>query len=256
MSNISEMDNDRKIELAKNAVRYKLLRVYEERGINASLDMSDKFLNEAAKSGKELGIDDFGKIIRGELSELYAEIYLRDYVKKHKNSFYVKSLCFPRVDGKDGYTELDLTLFTSKFVFVLECKSYSGEKTLTNEGCMNVKGRTSYNVFSQNRMHLTNLDPYIKMCRLKSVREGGKPYILAMFSYSKDDIKDLREKEWKKKFRLLTESNIGEYLENISKTDIIWDVQKLYDVVSKLQSVSEENKKKHIELSKRGVYNG
>lgn len=245
------MDNDKKLELAKDAVRKKLLCVYESRGLQDSLAMSDKFLNEAAKTGKELDIQDFGKIIRGELSELYAEICLREYVNKHRNSFYVKSLCFKKSDGKDGYTELDLTLFTSSFVLVLECKSYSGEKTLTNEGCMNIKGRTSYNVFGQNRMHLSNLDPYIRNCRLKTVKDGGKPYILAMFSYSKDGIKDLRDEEWKRKFRLLTEENIAEYLDNINKNDKIWDVRKLFQIVSKMQESSEENKKKHIALLKQ-----
>ena len=47
------MDNDKKLELAKDAVRKKLLCVYESRGLQDSLAMSDKFLNEAAKTGKE-----------------------------------------------------------------------------------------------------------------------------------------------------------------------------------------------------------
>ena len=238
------------LEIAKDSVRLKLLKVYEERGLQASLQMTDQFLKEAAKAGKELDINDFGKIIRGELSELYAEVCMREYVKRHKNSFYVKSLCFPRADGNEGFTELDMTLFTDKFVLVLECKSYSGQKNLTDEGCMNVKGRTSYNVFSQNRMHLANLDPYIRKHRLKTVEDGGKPYILAMFSYSKEPIMDLRDDEWKNKFRLLTEENIESYLNDVSKNKIIWDIHGLYDTVSKIQKKSKINKEKHIELSK------
>lgn len=245
------MTSEEKLEIAKDAVRYKLLKVYESRGLQASLDMSDRFLNEAAKTGKELDIDNFGKIIRGELSELYAEICLREYVKTHKNSFYVKSLCFPRSDGKQGYTELDLTLFTDKFVMLVECKSYSGQKTLTNEGCMNVKGRSSYNVFSQNRMHLVNLDAYIRKHRLATLEDGGKPYILCMFSYSKDPIDDLRTEEWKTKFRLLTEETMVDYLDAISKTNKIWDIKGLHTTVGLMNQHSAENKKKHIELSKK-----
>lgn len=249
------MTNDEKIKIAKDSVRMKLIKVYESKGLQASLDMTDKFLLESTKAGKNLGIDNFGKIIRGELSELYSEICIREYVNNNKNSFYVKSLCFPRSDGKDGYTELDLTLFTEKFVLVLECKSYSGQKTLTNEGCMNVKGRSSYNVFSQNRMHLSNLDAYIRRCRTKTVDGGGKPYILAMFSYSKDDIEDCRIDEWKCKFRLLTERNINDYLNSISKNDHIWDVKLLWKVVSKMQQRSSEFMEKHIINSKSNSNN-
>jgi len=246
--------NEELLEKAKDIIRYKLLLVYEKRGIQASLDMADQFLLEAAKTGKEFNIDDFGKIIRGELSELYAEVCMREYVKHHKNSFYVKSLCIPRVDGKgkfSGYTELDMTLFTPQFVMVCECKSYSGQKTLTDEGCMNIKGRTSYNVFSQNRMHLTNLDAYIRRHRLKTLAEGGKPYILCMFSYSKESINDLRTDEWKQKFRLLTEHNMLDYLDGITKSDVIWDAKGLHSTVAKLHEKSAENKKKHIEMSKK-----
>lgn len=242
--------NEVLLDKAKDIIRYKLLLVYEKRGLAASLGMADQFLGEAAKTGKEFGIDDFGKIIRGELSELYAEVCMREYVKHHKNSFYVKSLCFPRADGRDGFTELDLTLFTQKFVMLCECKSYSGQKNLTDEGCMNIKGRTSYNVFSQNRMHLSNLDPYIRKHRLKTVGDGGKPYILCMFSYSKEAIEDLRTEEWKQKFRLLTEENMLSYLDSISKTEIIWDIKGLHDTVSKLHAKSADNKVKHIEISK------
>ena len=248
------MDNDSILEKAKEAVRYKLLLVYERRGLQASLNMADQFLDEAAKTGKEFNINDFGKIIRGELSELYAEICMREYVKYHKNSFYVKSLCIPRVDGKgklSGYTELDMTLFSPQFVMVCECKSYSGKKTLTDEGCMNVKGRSSYNVFTQNRMHLVNLDPYIRKHRLKTVEEGGKPYILCMFSYSKEDINDLRTEEWKNKFKLLTEKNVLNYLDNISRNDIIWDSQGLFKTVSELNKNSSKNKERHIKMSKK-----
>lgn len=246
------MGDDNKIDIAKDAVRYKLLRVYELRGLDASLKMSDEFLNEAASVGKELGIDNFGKMIRGELSELYAELCLREYVKNHKGSFYIKSLCFKRMDGRDGFTELDLTLFTKFFIMAVECKSYSGEKTLTNEGCMNVKGRTSYNVFSQSRMHINNLNYYIQKYRLQTVKDAGKPYIMVMFSYSKDYMEDLRTKEWKKKFPLLTENNINDFLDNICKTEIIWDINKLYKLVTNMHKESAENKKKHIELmSKR-----
>ena len=248
------MTNEEMLEKAKDIVRYKLLLVYEKRGVEASLDMADQFLLEAAKTGKEFGIDDFGKIIRGELSELYAEVCMREYVKNNKNCFYVKSLCIPRVDGKgkfSGYTELDMTLFTPRFVMVCECKSYSGQKTLTNEGCMNVKGRSSYNVFSQNRMHLENLNAYIQRHRLSTLEEGGKPYILCMFSYSKDAIEDLRTDEWKQKFRLLTEFNMVSYLDSISKEKVIWDINGLHQTVSKLHRNSAGNKKRHIEMTKK-----
>lgn len=244
------MVNEDKLETAKEIVRRKLLLVYEKRGVQASLNMADSFLKDAAKTGKEFGIDDFGKIIRGELSEIYAEVCMREYVNTHKNSFYVKSLCFPRADGKSGYTELDLTLFTQRFVMVCECKSYSGQKNLTDEGCMNIKGRTSYNVFAQNRMHLINLDPYIRRARLQSVEKGGKPYVLCMFSYSRDPIIDLRSDEWKSKFALLTEENMLKYLESLGGMDVIWDIRMLNSIVSKLHARSAENKIKHIQMSK------
>ena len=243
--------NEELLEKSKEAVRYKLLLVYQKRGLQASLGMADQFLKEAAKAGKDHGIEDFGKIIRGELSEIYAEVCLREYVKTHKNSFYIKSLCFPRADGKEGFTEIDLTLFTPRFVMLIECKSYSGQKTLTNEGCMNVKGRSSYNVFSQNRMHLANIDAYIRRYRLKSVEDGGKPYQLCMFSYSKEPIEDLRSTEWKNKFRLFTEENMLGYLNSLDSLDVIWDIKKLYDCISEMHKHSEENMKKHIAISKK-----
>ena len=75
------MSDEEKLQIAKDAVRVKIIRVYEDRGLKASLDMSDRFLEEAAKTGKELDITDFGKIIRGELSEIYSEICL--FAKLH-----------------------------------------------------------------------------------------------------------------------------------------------------------------------------
>ena len=127
---------------------------------------------------------------------------------------------------------------------LIECKSYSGEKTLTNEGCMNVKGRTSYNVFSQSRMHLVNLDKYISRCKLST---ANKPYILCMFSYSKDAIEDLRTEDWKSKFRLLTECNMLEYLESLRKEEVLWNTKLLHKVITRLSADSDANRIRHIE---------
>lgn len=68
----------------------------------------------------------------------------------------MKSLCIARTDGKEGFTELDLTLFTPNKVYLFECKSYSGKKRLIDEGLMVTDRFAPFNVYKQSIMHLDN----------------------------------------------------------------------------------------------------
>lgn len=232
-------------------IRDYILNSYEKNGYEYAFKIAQAYMNDSTNTQRDLGVKDFATTVRGELSEIFLEVCIRDFVAKHKNTFYVKGLCIERKDGKPGFTELDLTLFTSKRIFLFECKSYSGKKRLIDEGTMVTERFAPFDVFKQNRMHLDNFRKHIDSARLKDLT-AGKPYSISMFSFNNEDILDLRTEEWKLKFPLNLETTIQDWLEENANPSIedLWDIKKVYSIVSVLEKSSEANFKKHLEISK------
>ena len=259
-------DND-KVEMLKKVIRVKILKVYEERGLQESIKVAKSYLNEAAKVGKQFNINDFGRLIRGELSEIYAEACVREYVKTHKNSFYVKGLCIPKCDRNTGkivqgqFNELDLTLFTEKMIILIECKSYSGSTKLVDEGTLVSGNGRAVDVYNQSVAHLMSLNFQISKYKLISTRDtGAKGYILCMFDFSTgDNALDKRTDEAKRKFPLLNQDTFNNFISDLDKGSSkvfprMWDIQKLSPFIKELHKDSEKNMELHLMRMKSKEY--
>jgi hypothetical protein len=226
-------------------LRRVLLGIYEEHGLVEAKKKAMEFLAESPKAAKKVNMKDFVGIFRGELAELMLQIHLKEYIRTHKDCFYTKGLTIPRTDGRAGFTEIDLVLYTSSCVYLFECKSYVDEKILIDK-CLLVRKRFKpTDIYAQSALHLKNLKGYIDGARKVGLDEG-KPYGLIFFSLSTDKLIDEREEEWRIKVPALDEETLFPYLKSNWSKKQIWDVGKLYAIVQDLQKTSDKNFKVHV----------
>lgn len=236
-------------DLMKQEERYTLLYLFHNFGKDTALRKANQFLIESNAVKKELGAGDADRIFRGELAEIVLEGFLRKYIDEHPETFYVKSLCIYTDTNTLGTTEMDLCLFTKHKIYVFECKSFYGEKTVTDECTIHCKTlKSPKNVFKQNEMHAKALTDKIKEYCL----EKTSCVKLCLFQYSEKDTIDKRTTENKNKMIILDENNIEELLTSIdSDNKIRWDVSSCYSKVKSLHSQSSEVFKEH--LTRLGV---
>lgn len=238
-------------EQKKSNVRNVLLKIQDEFSTKEAKYKLMQFYRET----RLLKNKDAGAELRGELSEIYLQLCVREFVKNNPNTFYIKGLTLNKKVGRAGFTELDLTLFTPKCVYLFESKSYS-IKTFIEDKCLLVaERRMSYNVYGQSEMHLKNLKYYINNARVHN-REDLHPYKIVLFSLTDYEVIDKRDDKWKETIPFLDKNNIDKYMldkcnvKDIKKSDVLWDINKLYYIVSRLKSLSDNNFNKHIKSMK------
>lgn len=235
-------------EKMKKVLRNYLIELYKEKGLNVAKNKIMEFLQDSNKDADEVGVHEVAGHFRGELCENLLEIYLMDYVSKHKDTFIVKGLCFEKENGQ-GYTEMDLTLFTKARIYFFECKSYMGEKTLTDRCTINRKKYGSHDVFSQSKLHIDNFIPKVKYASCRNPNSKVKPMKIIYFGLSLDKTIDKRTKENQESIPFLHENNIEEYLKSTdSLTTVNWKIKELYDIVYKLNQTSNAKFKKHVKI--------
>lgn len=216
--------------------RNNLLLKYERDGIIEFKNYCVDLVSELEKKrGQEFNV------LRGELAEVLLEALLRnlcDIFDKYGIKYeLIKNLAIIKrgSNGKLYSSEIDVCLCTEYRCYLFEVKSYKGKKTLTDE-CL-LHGFKDMDIHKQSTLHLDFFRENFDDCRFTFI-EGRKnipkPYKLIFFEFSKDGVKDLRNREWKERVPLITYDNFHKFfIGELSNKVVQWDLIKLRKTLSK-----------------------
>lgn len=217
---------------------------------------SQKTINVARKM---LTSKNSSPLIRGELCEAVLTILLQRFIEdnnlKKKGWFISKGMYLKDLDNPDSsyITELDITLFTPRQIYMFECKSYKGAKTLKDECSIYVKrnGKTSLakDVYDQQFKHFTALLKYVKPF-LNNVKSPVAPFKIIYFDFSDGDIKDVREDKYKVRMPLVDENTLYSLFDNYNSIPDYWDIKGIYKVVQIVNKNKNKLDKKHLSYVK------
>lgn len=232
-------------------VKNKTEEVIRKYSKGKDMETVKKVCYEILKSSNSSGV------IRGEICECLLVMLLEDYIKKNNKRDWVlaKGLILKDLDRPESNysTELDVTLFTPKMIYLFECKSYRGEKKLTKECTLSTKSGKSWtkrvDVFDQHKKHFVCLYKYVKKFRVNKDK-NAKCFKIIMFDFSIDGIKDNREEKFKCLMPLLDENNLYSLFDNYDSLDDNWDMKYISQVVKKLKEVSPKRTQKHLDYVK------
>lgn len=230
-------------EKIKNRTRQLLIDLYSKKGKGFFLEVAEYMLSERGTS----------PTIRGELCEVVLEVLLMDYIKTHPDMcstwIITKGMILMDLDNKTDYkTELDLVLSTPKRLYVFECKSYSGKKTLTDKGTLNtMKGNKishSFDVYSQHEKHYALLFRTLSPFLLDNVKID-KPYQILLFTFDSGSIQDLRTKEYRSLFSWKTKDNLYKLFNTYKELPDQWDMPYVKEALDKIVKNQKKLTKHH-----------
>lgn len=225
----------------KDATRLMCLQYYETRGIKALDNKLLQLITECESPGYT---PRQRSDIKGELAEVAVECHIREAQKTAVNLAYLKGLCFA-IGSRT--TEIDLLMCTPYCIYLFECKSFSGKKTLTDK-CF-LKGRSSSkDVYEQSKYHLDmlykHLFPY-----LRNKDKSQPPFKLVLFEFSSDACEDKRTDANKALVPLLTLADLDSWLDKqlhfSSKPS--WDFMPVLDKLKDMNSTSGKTFERHME---------
>lgn len=216
--------------------RTAVLNLYQHNG----LDAADKKVRELllqCETQKNNTLE--RSTIKGELSEIALEYHLLHWFNWSSYMLMIKSLCIKSKTSK-ATAEIDILLATPCRIYLFECKSFKGSKTLTNE-CFLQGASSKKDVFDQSKYHLQILEQHLADCRFVKTA-SPPPYQLILFELSSDDITDMREDKWKRTIPLLTLNTIDDWFKTEFQKggNIIWNYDTLCKRLLKLNETSEK----------------
>lgn len=201
------------------------------------------------KTGRCKDDANFAYELHGEICETVLEMLLEEYVKAKPECSMQKSLIlWNRKRPDNGFlTEIDWTLFAPESVYIFECKSYSGKKTLTGNGLMTRENGKQYDVYQQSIIHKETLYDWIE----GFVLPGKCPLIqMCMFNFSQGVLDDQRSRSAKIEMPVLDEGNLLSFLKAESSAEKVWNVKLLQQAGEKLAKKSESLRKTHLQYVK------
>lgn len=231
-----------------NITRDAVLKIFHEKGLKAADNKVRELLLQCEQWRDN--VEQRGAI-KGELSEIGLECHLLWWMQQVPFLTCCKSLCIKSKES-NATAEVDILLLTPYRIYLFECKSFKGHKTLTKE-CY-LKGKSSEkDVYEQSKYHLKILDEHLAACRT-SFRTKVSPYKLALFELSSDDIEDTRTDKWKHTIPALTLDSFDKwmYKELTTPGQVQWDYNRTYDTLCRLDSKSVQMFKYHMQkINKR-----
>lgn len=245
-------DKDKKMIQFKINLRNKILSIYKEKGYVHAVKTTKNIIENANKKTKNLGDKSLAVNTRGECCEILLELQILEFARKHNLPWILsKGLTIRRKDRKKGQTtELDLTLFTPSRIVLLESKYRMGKIKLIDKCTIVPSYGNVTDVYKQNIMHLDNLRYYLAdaIINLKL----GSPFAIALYVEETKRVDDQRNEKYKKLVPLIGEENIEQYLKSIASMKYkIWDIMKIKDIITKLDSESDSLFEEHIERVKK-----
>lgn len=227
----------------KDNVRAKILVIYQSQGLEAAKQACKTLMRQVYTIKDN---PDLRNAVKGEICETILECFLIDIQKRCSPSILSKSLCI-RNPNTGLTTEMDITFFTPNRIYMFECKSYSGDKIITDE-CTIKTPFISKDVAGQSKHHMTILNEYLDRFRCNRQIKGPSPYKLVLFEYSNKDIKDTRTNQWKTNIPVITIDTIDSWVEQefTRETKINWNIPAMIPVLQKLDAQSKQLMREHI----------
>lgn len=193
--------------------------------------------------------------MRGEIAETVLYVMLQDFIEKNSLTDWrlSKGMILKDPDNySNGYlTELDLTLFTPKCIFSFECKSYKGEKYLTERGTLNLKKGEKItkvmDVFDQHSKHFNMLYTNLE-CALKKDADDKKykSFKLLYFDFADMPTEDKREKLYSRVFPIVNVKNLYSLFKDYDSRPTYWNMYAVNKVVDVIEKNKKKNTKNHL----------
>lgn len=231
-----------------------LLEYYKEHGLAPTIDiakamlLSDKYKNNMH----------FYTHTHGEICETILECILEDFFKKFGLSrygwFYKKGLILKDINATESgyFTELDLTVFTPQKIFAFECKSYGGDKKITNKCTIVKKAGGSYDVYKQHSQHFNVLANQLAPFRIRNKGTlNHSAYQLILFNFSTGQTADVRNSEDKLIMPCLNENNVLNIFKLLVNQPVLWDIERVKKAVDIIDKHSAVNRAKHLSYVKK-----
>lgn len=237
----------------KESTNTEILKLYNATGINNTIDVAHAMLSSKLHKDNM----HFLTHTHGEICESVLECLVLDYFKKYNLQkygwFYSKGLILKDVNNPtNGYfTELDLTVFAPQKIFAFECKSYGGNKRITDKCTIRKSKGGCFDVYEQHKKHFLVLADQLKPFRIINPQNAlSAPFQLVLFNFSTGITKDERDTKNKLLMPCLDETNVLNIFKTIYDAPIMWDIQRVHKAIEIIEKHSEENRKKHLEYVK------
>lgn len=240
----------------KSSTNEQLLDYYKQNGLKATIEVAKAMLKSASfKNNKTFHSHVHGEICESVLECIILE-YMRMYPERTKTWFYSKGLIVKDVlNPNNGYfTEIDLTVFTPQKIYAFECKSYGGDKKIT-ERCKIVKKKGgSFDVYDQHEKHARVLSGQLNPFRKReTIHIPG--YQLALFNFSLGETVDMRTPQNKVLMPCVDDTNVINLFEMNKNKEVIWNMAYVRRAIKIIERNKDENTKKHLEYVKNLKHN-
>lgn len=235
----------------KEASRKVLLEYRQSHSLVETIKVAKKMLE--SKTHKDNVV--FHTHVHGEICETILEILVEDYMQrfpvKTKDWFCAKGLIIKDINNPaSGYfTELDYTVFTPQKIFAFECKSYGGDKKITDICTIKKKKGGAFDVYAQHEKHAVVLSEQLRAFR-KSQYIGTQAYQLILFNFSTGETLDTRTVQNKLLMPCLDETNVLNIFSIYENDPVIWNMEYLKKAIAIIQKRGDENTKKHLSYVK------
>lgn len=191
--------------------------------------------------------------VHGEICETVLEMLIIDFIQKYnlysKGWFYKTGLILRDVNnpGNGYFTELDLTLFTPQKIFAFECKSYGGDKRITDKCTIRKKKGGVFDVYDQHQKHFKVLADQMQPFRIANKNTRGyAPYQLVLFDYALGKTEDVRDNASKMLMPCLDETNVTNILTTAFDKPVQWDIVRVKKAMDIITKNNRDNTAKHL----------
>ena len=237
----------------KGSTHDMLMSYYQNNGLMKTIEIGRAMLQSNSYKSNTA----FIAHVHGEIAETILECIILDYIERYNLKkygwFYKKGLILKDINHTDSgyYTELDLTVFTPQKIFAFECKSYGGDKRITDICTIRKKKGGSFDVYDQHKKHFMVLADQLKPFRIVNPQNAKfAPYQLVLFDFATGETVDERLPQHKILMPCLNESNVS----NISKLNynkpVMWDIQRVQKAIEIIASHTKQNTIEHLKYVK------
>lgn len=195
--------------------------------------------------------------VHGEICETVLEMLILDFIKENnlssKGWFYETGLILRDVNkpGSGYFTELDVTLFTPQKIFAFECKSYGGDKRITDKCTIRKKKGGTFDVYDQHMKHFKVLADQMQPFRIASIKTRGvAPYQLILFDFALGNTEDVRDTSSKLLMPCLDEKNVTNILKESFGDPVQWDIVRVRKAINIITRNKEKNTESHLNYVK------
>lgn len=235
----------------KESTNKVLLDFYRKNDLAQTIKVAHEMLRASTHKDNKV----FHSHVHGEICETVLEAIILEYMKLHpaqtKEWFFSKGLIVKDVHNPNSgyFTEIDLIVFTPQKLIAFECKSYGGNKKITDKCTIKKAKGGQFDVYDQHEKHARVLSEQLNPFRKREFRE--KPaYQLVLFDFAEGETKDVRGTKEKLLMPCLNENNVMNVFRVIRDEPVIWNMPQLKRAIEIIERQGKENTAKHLEYVK------